>query len=80
MKDKKIERIDWLKVDCEGAEYGIFRELPAEILKNTRVITLENHDSDLPGETQEDLVKRLKSHGFLVKTNGYSPLIWAWRT
>lgn len=74
-----IERIDWLKVDCEGAEYGIFRNLPSEILARTRIVTLENHDSEQPGETQGDLVRILESHGFHVFTNGYSPLVWAWR-
>lgn len=79
LQKEKINQIDWLKVDCEGAEYGIFRELSAEILAQTQIVTLENHHSDLPGETQADLVKTLEGHGFKVKTNGYSPLIWAWR-
>lgn len=79
LKENKIDKIDWLKVDCEGAEYGIFQNLPDEVFQQTRIITLENHDSDKPGETQADLVKILEKHGFTVKTNGYSPLIWAWR-
>jgi FkbM family methyltransferase len=79
LEQEKIVEIDWLKVDCEGAEYGIFQNLPAEVLARTRIVTLENHHSDNPGETQADLVKLLQGHGFRVKTNGYSPLIWAWR-
>lgn len=79
LEHNKITQIDWLKVDCEGAEYGIFRNLPAEVLAQTRIVTLENHHSDQPGETQEDLVKILQGHGFKTKINGYSPLIWAWR-
>ena len=80
LNERQITAIDWLKVDCEGAEYSIFRELPSEILQQTKIVTIENHDSEQPGETQQDLVESLKSQGFQVHTNGYSPLIWAWRT
>lgn len=79
LKAQGIGRIDWLKVDCEGAEYGIFKSLSKEDLANVRIVTLEHHDSAVSGENQAGLVSILQSHGFKTYTNGYSPLIWAWR-
>src|SRR3989344_1810380 len=40
----KIEYCDFLKVDCEGAEYEILFNTPAEILKRIKRIALEYHN------------------------------------
>lgn len=76
---KELSQIDWLKVDCEGAEYDIFRHLDASFLKRVQAITLETHDSQQQGENLEALAQQLSDNGFQVKTNAVSPLIWAWR-
>lgn len=75
----KITRIDWLKVDCEGAEYDIFRQGADEFLPIVQAVTLETHDSEVPGEDLESLKELLVKHGFQVRSNTISPLIWAWR-
>ena len=79
IRQNGIKQIDWLKVDCEGAEYEIFKHGADEFLPLVKAVTLETHDSDNPGENQEALEKLLAKHGFQVRTNGISPLIWAWR-
>lgn len=42
----KIERIDLLKLDCEGAEYPILTGAPAETLARVERIIMEYHDLD----------------------------------
>ena len=42
----KIERIDLLKLDCEGAEYPILMGAPAETLAKVERIVMEYHDRD----------------------------------
>ncbi|MEM7038787.1 MAG: FkbM family methyltransferase, partial [Bacteroidota bacterium] len=74
-----ISQIDWLKVDCEGAEYDIFRHLNADFLANVRAITVETHDSPNPGEDKASLNQFLQSQGFNTHTNAVAPLIWAWK-
>lgn len=79
IREHKIKQIDWLKVDCEGAEYDIFKQGADDFLPIVKAVTLETHDSENPGEDQESLKALLAQHGFQVRTNGISPLIWAWR-
>ncbi|MEA3207931.1 MAG: hypothetical protein QOE70_988 [Chthoniobacter sp.] len=55
-------RIDILKVDCEGGEYGILRDLDGEVLDRVRVVILEYHA--VPGQSPETLREILTRHGF----------------
>lgn len=79
VEDNQIKQIDWLKIDCEGAEYQIFESLPDEVLNLVQILTVETHDSDVKGRDNASLAKHIASKGFKVKTNQISPLIWAWR-
>lgn len=56
----RLGRIDVLKMDCEGAEYGIFDSLGDEDLKKIAVIGLEYHRDPQP------LVARFEGAGFNV--------------
>jgi FkbM family methyltransferase len=65
--DHKIERIDYLKVDCEGSEYGIFESIPNEyLMNNIGKIAIEFHHkiTDIKVQT---LINRLKDTGFNIK-------------
>jgi len=83
----KINNCDFLKIDCEGAEYEIIFNTPADILKRVQKITLEYHTPkfhDIENETYtpENLVKYLKETGFqttLIKENAIQGAIWAVR-
>ncbi len=46
IKENKLEKIDLLKIDCEGSEYGIFNNLKEENLKRIKQIAMEAHYLD----------------------------------
>jgi FkbM family methyltransferase len=61
----KVPRVDFLKVDCEGAEFDFIPDAPSAALKKVRKIAMEWHDvrKDF---THKDLVRKLESEGFRV--------------
>ncbi|MCW1970464.1 MAG: FkbM family methyltransferase [Anaerolineae bacterium] len=62
-----IQHIDFLKVDCEGAEFDIFlNAAPAELAKIERVC-MEYHDNATPHH-HSSLVQHFEQHGFRVTT------------
>jgi FkbM family methyltransferase len=46
IRKNKISFIDFLKMDCEGAEYEILFKCPGKTLKKIRKISMEYHDID----------------------------------
>jgi FkbM family methyltransferase len=58
--------IDLLKLDCEGAEYGILMMAPANVLDRIERIVLEYHDPEAIGR-QLDLATHLTAAGFDVE-------------
>jgi FkbM family methyltransferase len=79
MADHKIEEIDFLKIDCEGGEYEIFYNLPAEILGKIKKISMEYHDLDKE-RSGEKMKEFLIADGFKVAmTSGKFPMIYASR-
>lgn len=63
-----ISKINFLKMDCEGAEYDIFFSCSAGLLKKIEKISMEYHNLD---ETRNVGVLKnfLEKHGFDVKLN-----------
>lgn len=66
------EQIDLLKLDCEGCEYAILRDLDKESFKKIRNLSMEFHNGlqDLQeilenNEFAVDIVRNSKSMGFL---------------
>ncbi len=66
-----LPRIDFLKLDCEGAEHDILRNMSFETARKIMGITMERHVA--PPEVSIDIPLRLKEFGFQVKMspNGY---------
>lgn len=69
---EKIERCDFLKMDCEGAEYEIVAAAPRTLLARIRCIALEYHLPPYFGLDREthrpaDLVATLADAGFVVR-------------
>src|SRR5262249_43707963 len=60
-----IERIDFLKLDCEGAEGLILPSLPEALFRGIRAIALEFHD-DMSPVPHDQLEKLLAERGFHV--------------
>jgi len=62
-----IEKIDYLKVDCEGAEYDIFETMPDDYLKNNIMkVAIEFHHK-LSDIKVQDLIERLKRNDFNIE-------------
>jgi FkbM family methyltransferase len=56
-----IDHIDFLKVDCEGAEYEIFGAISDASFAKIRKIVLEFHHG------KDDLMAKLAQHGFSIE-------------
>jgi FkbM family methyltransferase len=71
IKREGLPRIDFLKLDCEGAEHDILRNMRLETAAKIMGIAMETHG--VPQEFSIDIPRRLKEFGFRVKTspNGY---------
>src|SRR5918995_5689793 len=78
MSDFHLDRVDLLKLDCEGAEWDI---LPAaeSVLPRIRQIAMEFHCER--GWTAEKLANWLRSRGVAVRHTGgtWNGLLWARR-
>jgi len=64
----RVDACDLLKLDCEGAEYGILFQAPAEVLARIARIVMEYHDGVAP-HSHQDLVAFLQAHDFTVQTH-----------
>lgn len=63
--EKKIDRCDFLKIDCEGAEYPIFKNTHDKIIKKIGHIAMEAHLFDTKMHKEyEKLLQRLRELGF----------------
>jgi len=65
-RDYKIKHCNYLKMDCEGSEYGILLNTPDKILKRIDRIVLEYHDGFVEGYSHEDLQGFFEKKGFDV--------------
>ncbi len=65
----KVQRCDFMKVDCEGAEYEIFLEAPRQVLSRIDRIVLEYHDH-LTEHRHGELVDVLRAAGFQAEAQG----------
>lgn len=66
-KDRKIKKIDFLKMDVEGAEYEIILNSSGETLNKIKKIALEYHDYLPTNHNVQQLKTFLEKNGFKVK-------------
>jgi len=82
--ENSLERINVLKMDCEGAEYEILFSTSEEILRRIDRICLEYHDHLSQTYSHKDLIRFLSELGFKVehhvlKTSvPHTGMIYAW--
>ncbi len=74
----RIERCDLLKLDCEGAEYGILYGSPPEELRRIRQIAMEVHRGPGPEQNIDALDAFLRANGFCTRRRPVG-MLWAWR-
>jgi len=71
-----VSRCDYLKLDCEGAEYEALYALPKDYLDRIRCIGMEYHHFSLdPKHTPDNLIRFLEEAGFRVTKHRKSMLI-----
>jgi FkbM family methyltransferase len=84
IKDLSLEKIDLLKMNCEGAEYEIFGNCAQEHLDRIHNIRLEYHELDAGKNNGDSLCRLLEKGGFIIERftryKGESGFIWACRS
>lgn len=66
-QNNRIETCNFLKIDCEGAEYDILFNTPKNIFEKIDKIVLEYHDHIYQGKNLFDLVWLLNRCGYKLK-------------
>ena len=65
LSQQPLDRVDLLKLDCEGAEYEILMKAPDETLAKVQRIVMEYHNVDAD-HTHVQLIRFLESVGYTV--------------
>ena len=73
LEQNNLSQIDFLKIDCEGAEYQLLENTPADVFNNLRTIAMEFHDMKSPTYHAAFLISLLKKHHFDIVKFHYSP-------
>lgn len=66
MERGKIDQVDFMKMDCEGAEYQSLFSTDAETLRKINTISMEFHDLKKAAVTGLSMVEFLRNHGFII--------------
>lgn len=73
MKKANVDKCDFLKIDCEGAEYGIIRSGPRSLWDNVSKVVVEWHEAS--GHTMEELETLLRNRDFEVRRHPESKTV-----
>lgn len=71
---QKIETIDLLKLDCEGAEYSIIYTLPESYFSRIKLIAADVHPMKAANENIDALAQFLSGKGYKIKTDNQEML------
>ncbi|MFN6380047.1 MAG: FkbM family methyltransferase [Flavobacteriales bacterium] len=69
----QLGEIDFLKMDCEGAEYDILFNVSDETLKKIKILSMEFHDLKSPVNNAQALISYLENKQFRVVKFQYEP-------
>lgn len=64
-----IQKCNFLKIDCEGAEYDILESVPDEYFKIIMKIGMEYHFSDTKSNLLRELKERLQNMNYKIQEN-----------
>jgi FkbM family methyltransferase len=74
LKTMNVGEVDLLKCDVEGAEYEIFRNTPADVLRRVRRLVMEvHHPEDGSRKEMDELLGHLARSGFRCQLRSTSP-------
>tara|TARA_B100000965_G_C19602712_1_gene763785 strand:+ start:11044 stop:11820 length:777 start_codon:yes stop_codon:yes gene_type:complete len=82
VKKNNLEKIDLLKLDCEGSEYAILYSLNDSDFDRINLMSIESHPGTAESQNHRSLLIFLNQKGFTTKEQmnpdgtGY---IWAWK-
>ena len=81
LQEQNINHVDFIKLDCEGAEYAILYSVEAPTFDKIQALCVEIHKGTGEKENLSSMNTFLKSHGYTTSTmdNGNTGYIWAWR-
>lgn len=82
MSENEIEKIDLLKLDCEGSEYSILYGLDHKCFDKISLMSIESHPGSAEDQNHESLLSFLHSKSFETKDQMNSDgtgYIWAWK-
>jgi FkbM family methyltransferase len=68
LDENGVERVNYLKCDCEGGEYEIFRGLDDDTWPRIDKVAMEFHEY-APGQHRSELIGLLERHGFAVEVH-----------
>lgn len=72
IKNNNLDKIDFLKMDCEGAEYSILENTPTYIFDKIQTISLEFHDLKDNNNTAQKILDILTENNFKIVKFHYS--------
>jgi FkbM family methyltransferase len=82
MDENHLDKVDFLKMDCEGSEGPIIASTPFDYLKRIRKIAMEFHD-DATDLKHDHIENRLRETGFITRliwdTKSPYGLMYGWR-
>lgn len=73
LKDCNLPKVDFCKMDCEGAEYQIILQTPLDSLQKIRTFSIEFHDYKYIRYTVYDLLNKLQKAGFCIVKFEFAP-------
>jgi len=77
MQVNDLDKIDLIKLDCEGSEYSIVYNIPDHLFPHIKSFVLETHKGKKINETQAGMCDFLKNKGYKIVFDN-SDMIWAW--
>lgn len=77
INENHLEKVDLLKLDCEGSEYSILYGASDTTLEKVKALTIETHLGKGEKENRDDLVSYIEQKGFSTKVE--NDIVWAWR-
>jgi FkbM family methyltransferase len=72
INEHNIQKIDFLKMDCEGSEYAIIESMQPEIFGIIKTISLEFHDLKHEKYNGQFIVNTLRKNNFVIVRYDYS--------